>query len=80
MSDSLRPHELQHASLPCPLPSPGVYSNSSSLRAGQEENGVTEDENSPAITKLYNLILQVGEPQPGEQTDLQKALLPTSSE
>ena len=40
---------------------------------GQEENGVTEDENSPAITKLYNLILQVGEPQPGEQTDLQKA-------
>ena len=28
MSDSLRPHESQHARLPCPSPSPGVYSNS----------------------------------------------------
>ena len=28
MSDSLRPHESQHASPPCPSPSPGVYSNS----------------------------------------------------
>ena len=28
MSDSLRPHELQHARLPCPSPSPRVHSNS----------------------------------------------------
>ena len=28
MSDSLRPHELQYARLPCPLPTPGAYSNS----------------------------------------------------
>ena len=28
MSDSLQPHRLQHARLPCPSPSPGVYSNS----------------------------------------------------
>ena len=28
MSDSLRPHELQHARPPCPSPIPGVYSNS----------------------------------------------------
>ena len=28
MSDSLRPHESQHARLPCPSPTPGVYSNS----------------------------------------------------
>ena len=28
MSDSLRPHGLQHARPPCPLPTPGVYSNS----------------------------------------------------
>ena len=28
MSDSLRPHELQHARLPCPSVSPGVCSNS----------------------------------------------------
>ena len=28
MSDSLRPHGLQHARLPCVSPTPGVYSNS----------------------------------------------------
>ena len=28
MSDSLRPHRLQHARLPCPSPTPGTYSNS----------------------------------------------------
>ena len=28
MSDSLRPHGLQHARLPCLLPTPGAYSNS----------------------------------------------------
>ena len=28
MSDSLRPHGLQHARLPCSSPTPGVYSNS----------------------------------------------------
>ena len=34
MSDSLRPHELQHARPPCPSPAPGVYSNSRSYRFG----------------------------------------------
>jgi len=29
VSDSLWPHGLQHASLPCPSPTPGAYSNSS---------------------------------------------------
>ena len=28
MSDSLQPHRLQHARLPCPSPTPRVYSNS----------------------------------------------------
>ena len=28
MSDSLRPHESQHARPPCPSPTPGVHSNS----------------------------------------------------
>ena len=28
VSDSLWPHELQHARLPCPSPTPGVHSNS----------------------------------------------------
>ena len=31
MSDSLRPHELQHAKFPCPSPSPEVCSNSCPL-------------------------------------------------
>jgi len=29
VSDSLRPHGLQYARLPCPSPTPGAYSNSS---------------------------------------------------
>ena len=28
VSDSLRPHELQHARPPCPSPTPGVHSDS----------------------------------------------------
>ena len=28
MSDSLRPHELQHARPPCPSPTPGIHSDS----------------------------------------------------
>ena len=31
MSDSLQPHELQHARPPCPSPTPGVHSNSHPL-------------------------------------------------
>ena len=31
VSDSLRPHELQHARLPCPSPTHGAYSNSCPL-------------------------------------------------
>ena len=31
VSDSLRPHGLQHARLPCPSPTPGVYSHSCPL-------------------------------------------------
>ena len=31
MSDSLQPHEPQHAKPPCPSPSPGAYSNSCPL-------------------------------------------------
>ena len=31
VSDSLRPHESQHTRPPCPLPSPGVHSNSRPL-------------------------------------------------
>ena len=31
MSDSLRPHGLQHSRAPCPSPAPGVYPNSCPL-------------------------------------------------
>ena len=31
MPDSLRPHGLQHATLPCPSPTPGAFSNSCPL-------------------------------------------------
>ena len=31
VSDSLRPHELQHAGTPCPSPTPGVHPNSCPL-------------------------------------------------
>ena len=31
MSNSLQPHGLQHTRLPCPLPTPGAYSNSCPL-------------------------------------------------
>ena len=31
VSDSLRPHGLRHTRLPCPLPTPGVYSNACPL-------------------------------------------------
>ena len=34
MSDTLRPHELHHARPPCPSPTPGVHSNSSSSNRG----------------------------------------------
>ena len=34
VSDSLRPHGLQHARPPCPSPTPGVYSNSCPLSLG----------------------------------------------
>ena len=38
MSDSLRPHELQHARPPCPSPTPGVYSNSCPLKSVMPSN------------------------------------------
>ena len=33
MSDSFRPHELQHARPPCPSPTPGVHSDSTSIES-----------------------------------------------
>ena len=39
MSDSLRPHGLQHTRAPCPSPTSGVYSNSCPL-SGHDGDGV----------------------------------------
>ena len=33
MSDSLRPHGLQHTRPPCPSPTPGVYSNTCPIKS-----------------------------------------------
>ena len=33
VSDSLRPHESQHAKPPCPSPTPGVHSDSTSIKS-----------------------------------------------
>ena len=38
VSNSLRPHGLQHARPPCPSPTPGVYSNSCPLSRWQPSN------------------------------------------
>ena len=38
LSDSLRPHGLQHARPPCPSPAPGVYSNSCSIESVMPSN------------------------------------------
>ena len=38
MSDSLRPHELQHTSPPCPSPTPKIYSNSCPLELVMPSN------------------------------------------
>ena len=38
MSDSLRPHGLQHARLPCPSPTPGVYLDSCPVESMMPSN------------------------------------------
>ena len=38
MSNSLRPHESQHSRPPCPSPTPGVHSNSTSIESMMPSN------------------------------------------
>ena len=38
VSDSLRPHGLQHTRLPCPSPTPGAYLNSLSIKLVMPSN------------------------------------------
>ena len=44
MSDSLRPHESQHARPPCPLPTPGVHPDSTSIAGGSDHDNPQEKE------------------------------------
>ena len=50
VSDSLRPHELQHARPPCPSPTPGVYPDShrdTNFKSESESHSVMSDSLQP---------------------------------
>ena len=49
MSDSLRPHGLQHTRLPCPSPTPGAYSNSCPSTQWCHPNHLILSSHSPAF-------------------------------
>ena len=51
VSDSLQPHGLQHAGLPCPSPTPAVCSNSCPLRHAQRNNDAERRRETMAIRK-----------------------------
>ena len=53
VSDSLRPHGLQHARLPCPSPTPGVYSNSCPLSRWCHPTISSSVSPSPLAYNLY---------------------------
>ena len=50
VSDSLRPHGLQHARPPCPSPSPGVYSDSCPLSQWCHPTVLSLSPSPPAIS------------------------------
>ena len=57
MSNSLRPHELQHARLPCPSPTPGLYSISCPLN--QDDIKPSHPLSSPSLP-TFNLFQNQG--------------------
>ena len=48
VSDSLQPHGLQHARLPCPSPSPGAYSNSCPRKAYERRDQPSHPLSTPS--------------------------------
>ena len=60
-SDSLRPHESQHARPPCPSPSPGVHSNSrpSSRRCHPAISSSTDSQLTQFYQRNRNYIAAV---------------------
>ena len=55
MSDSLRPHGLQHARPPCPSPTPGIYSNSCPLSQCPITSRQIEGEKVEVVTEFLFL-------------------------
>ena len=53
VSDSLQPHGLQHARLPCPSPTPGAYSNSLSIVLVMPSNHLILSSPSPPAFSLF---------------------------
>ena len=49
MSDSLRPHEPQHARAPCPSPTPGVHQNVHWVGDGIQPSHPLPSPSSPAL-------------------------------
>ena len=69
VSDSLRPHESQHARPPCPSPTPGVHSNSAIKKNAFEsvlmrwmklepiiQSKVSQEKKKPPIQYIYTYI------------------------
>ena len=55
MSDSLRPHGMQHSRLPCPSPSPRVFSNSCPLNQWCHPTISSSVIPSPPSFNLYSI-------------------------
>ena len=62
MSDSLRPHELQHARPPCLSPTPGVHSNSCPLMSIVTCNGKTWKEYVSFAVQWLKLVQRYKSP------------------
>ena len=58
VSDSLQPHGLQHARLPCPSPAPGVYSNSCPLSPSSVVLFSSHLQSFPASGSFQRLLKQ----------------------
>ena len=61
VSDSSRPHELQHARPPCPSPTPGVHSNSHPYMTTGKTIALTRRTFvGKVISLLFNMLSRLG--------------------
>ena len=56
MSDSLRPCESQHARPPCPSPSPGVHSDSMSIKSVMPSSHIQRKQNTNSGRYMHSNI------------------------